>query len=319
MTVARVETDESPMQPSVSAEDMALREIRHHLAEVELYLPKAAGRKEKKKKYVHQLRVESRRAAAALDLFNDFIPVRQKARLDKQLKKIRHAAGQARDLDVLIDLLARDKTGQDSNALLEIARRHRKKAQADLRRARKRVQGFTGQVKKLLKNAEAEAEAKRHRLGFAPWAHLRLHPIAAKFFEEAPPADASLKKLHAFRIKAKQLRYMMEMLEPAFPAAFKKELLPRVESLQDRLGEIIDITERRKRFKKWLSKTGSKTARLHLREHIALDASRLEQARADFTAWCTPAFLQKLHADFDAVLGAQRATGSAPKTVSPAG
>ena len=280
----------------------ALGEADSHLKEVLDQLPKAAAKKPKKRKYVHELRVESRRAEAALGLYGDFLPQRRRKRILKQLKKIRRAAGKARDLDVFIETLEKDKTAQNSGALLKIARSYRDEAQEDMiaaGRAAKRA-GLRSAVRKFLKDAK-----KRHAngsIGFAPWARTELRPAVRAFFDAVPPVEPGLRQLHAFRIQAKNLRYRMEMLESAFPAAFKNLLLPRVESLQERLGELNDIATRRRRLEKWLKRTKDTVAAHHLREHIALDTSRLAQARADFAAWCTPAFLQHLRQDFDSVL-----------------
>jgi CHAD domain-containing protein len=286
-----------------TVDEMALREADSHLKEVLRCLPRAAAKKPKKRKYVHQLRVESRRSEAALALYGDFLPQGAKKRLEKELRKIRRTAGKARDLDVFLELLEKDKTGQNSGALLKIARKHRDKVQQDMvdagRSARKN--GLRKDVRKLLKTTKRRGAGKG--LHFAPWARIELRPAIAAFFAAAVPADSALEKLHAFRKSAKALRYQMEMLETAFPPAFKKDLLRKVESLQERLGEINDIATRKRKLEKWLKQAGGdRIAEQHLREHIALDTSRLAQARKDFASWCTPAYLRQLQAGFNSML-----------------
>ena len=54
---------------------------------------------------MHQLRVATRRAAATVRIFDALLPQRRMRRLNKCLRKIRRAAGTARDLDVLADRL----------------------------------------------------------------------------------------------------------------------------------------------------------------------------------------------------------------------
>ncbi len=282
--------------------ERAWREADSHLKQVLRRLPEAAAKKPKKRKYVHELRVESRRSEAALDLYADFLPKRHRKRLQKQLKKIRRAAGRARDLDVFLELLEKDKTGGDAAALLKIAQRHRDKAQRDMiaagRAARK--SGFRKYVRAFLK----EAGRQRGSVGarFVPWARLELRPLVRAFFAAVPPADPALKDLHAFRIATKNLRYRLEMLESAFPAAVRKDLLPLLAAVQERLGELNDIAVRKRRLEKWLAQMKDKAAARSLRRHIALDDAFLAQARTDVARWCTPVFLGQLRGNFDALL-----------------
>jgi CHAD domain-containing protein len=289
------------IRPDVSAAEMASLQTRKWLKNVFFYLPKAAGKKEGKARYVHQLRVASRRAAAALDLYANFMPQKQKAKLEKELKVIRRAAGKARDLDMLIALLEKERIGQGAAQILKLAQRSRDKAQKDLVRTRRRAeeQDLEQLAGKLVKDIES-AEGKDTRFG--PWSRAQLRPAVRAFFDAAPAAGAGLKDLHAFRIKSKQLRYKMEMVQRAFPAAFKKDILPRIESLQERLGDINDIASRQRRMRKWISRGAGRKLGLHLRERITLDESRLAAARADFAAWCTPAFLQQLREKLDSML-----------------
>src|SRR5262245_16207437 len=49
---------------------------------------------------VHQLRVATRRASAAVDIFGDLLPKRLFRRLKKRLRQLRRSAGAARDWDV---------------------------------------------------------------------------------------------------------------------------------------------------------------------------------------------------------------------------
>ena len=65
------------------------------------HLPCAAYHFEQDAEHVHRLRVSTRRAMAALQLYRDFLPRKRARWMKKQLKKVRRAAGEARDLDVL--------------------------------------------------------------------------------------------------------------------------------------------------------------------------------------------------------------------------
>ena len=50
---------------------------------------------------VHRLRISARRATATITAFQPFVPRRQRRWFKKSLRRIRRAAGEARDLDVL--------------------------------------------------------------------------------------------------------------------------------------------------------------------------------------------------------------------------
>src|SRR5262245_29676581 len=84
--------------------DVAVYSLQNRFAAVVHYLTRAA-KTPNDIESVHQLRVWTRRATAALRLYEDFLPRRRSAWMGKQLKRIRRAAGQARDCDVLIQRL----------------------------------------------------------------------------------------------------------------------------------------------------------------------------------------------------------------------
>src|SRR5690348_10786555 len=57
---------------------------------------------------IHKLRTWSRRSAAAIELFSPLLPKRDRKWWARQLKKIRQAAGDVRDLDVMLEQAAGD-------------------------------------------------------------------------------------------------------------------------------------------------------------------------------------------------------------------
>lgn len=65
------------------------------------------------------------------------------------------------------------------------------------------------------------------------------------------PADRTNETaLHRFRIRGKELRYVMELLAGAFPNALRNELSPIVEVIQDRLGEVNDLATAQARLRR---------------------------------------------------------------------
>ena len=73
------------------------------------YLPLALHEADKDPEHVHQLRVATRRARAALDIFACCLPVKVYKAARKQLRNIRRVAEEARDLDVFLTSLT-DRT-----------------------------------------------------------------------------------------------------------------------------------------------------------------------------------------------------------------
>src|SRR5437879_5121556 len=85
--------------------DAARRVLTIRLEVVRDYLGLALREPDKDPEYVHQLRVGTRRAGAAIDIFSPCLPDKVYRAARKQLKRLRRAAGEARDWDVfLMDL-----------------------------------------------------------------------------------------------------------------------------------------------------------------------------------------------------------------------
>src|SRR5512144_1897709 len=109
--------------------DVAVRTMRNRLDAVLHYLTLAAETEDKDGEHVHQLRVWSRRAVAALDLYRDWMPRRRRKWVRKHLKQIRRAAGGTRDCDVLIQRLQRKRSTPGRRRWLESLSTERAEAQ----------------------------------------------------------------------------------------------------------------------------------------------------------------------------------------------
>jgi hypothetical protein len=103
--------------------------LQARLAVVLHYLPLAAEKAEEEVEYVHLLRVWTRRAAAALKLYASLLPRRRRAWIKKQLKRLRCAATDARDCDVLVRRLAEDHTHPEAESWADKVRAQRAEAQ----------------------------------------------------------------------------------------------------------------------------------------------------------------------------------------------
>jgi CHAD domain-containing protein len=206
-------------------------------------LPTAVEHADEDVEHVHQLRVGSRRAAAAVRIFGDCLPARLHRRVRRALRAVRQAAGAARDWDVFLAMVAErlersdDKQRRGLDFLLGYGHGQRVFAQAHLCEATagkaERLQGIIGDIGQALGAAP-------------PGPHL--HDLAVPrlteqlgAFEAAAGADVrAYEALHQVRILGKRLRYAMELFESCFTPAFRDELYPCVAEMQEILGRAND-------------------------------------------------------------------------------
>jgi CHAD domain-containing protein len=291
----------------ITAEDSVSHVARHslrvRLAAVQHYLSLAAERSDEDVEYVHQLRVCTRRAMAALKLYTGLLPNNKAKWFRKTLRKIRSVAGDARDLDVLVQSHETD-TGTGAAEFIADVRQRRKAAQTPIvavYRMLELEERLRLHVEALL---EKTAEKASHSAAgsFGPWATQRFRKLLKRFFKASPSDLDDLPSLHRFRIRGKELRYAMELLAPAFPAAFREELYPVIEELQERLGEIHDHAVARVRFDKWVTETKSKREADHVRKLRKQEREKLDKLLRDFASWWTREFEADLHDTFRRVI-----------------
>src|SRR4051812_8668759 len=105
-------------------EEAARKSLEPRLSAVAGSLPLAAHLAEHDVEYVHRLRVATRRAGAALKLYEELLPRRPARWMKKRLRKIRQAAGDARDLDVLAYRLS-VQYGEKAGPILQLVGQER--------------------------------------------------------------------------------------------------------------------------------------------------------------------------------------------------
>src|SRR5919202_521205 len=89
--------------------DAARRALAVRLEAVRDHLGLALRQPDKDPEHVHQLRVATRRAGAVVEIFALCLPGRVYTEVRKQLRRIRRAAGAARDWDVFLAGLAEQR------------------------------------------------------------------------------------------------------------------------------------------------------------------------------------------------------------------
>jgi CHAD domain-containing protein len=277
----------SPDEPTA---EVAERALRDRLDAAMHYLPLAAERADEDPEYVHGLRVWSRRSASALRLFASLVPGGPRGWLKKQLRKLRRAAGEARDCDVLIRRLAHRPPDAGTERWLNRLRGRRTAAQGPIVKLNDRLAPrFRRRTEKLLRNRRSDDSR------FGDWARERLRPAVERFFDSLPGEAASNRAWHRFRICGKKLRYTMELLAGAFPPNFRDDLYRVVEEVQERLGAVNDLVTAQERLRDDAS---------GLKELAAEQRGRINDMRADFRAWFGPERREALRAGFEECLAA---------------
>jgi CHAD domain-containing protein len=275
--------------PDESATDVARRALEGRLTTVWDWLPLAAESSAGEIENVHQLRVSTRRATAALHLFESWLPRKRARWFRKQLKKIRKTAGEARDLDVLARRLAEHCQSENAAgcpALMARAAQARAAAQPAIRKLHDTLaERLRKRLKKLV--AKTDWRSENPCPTYLEVARTGLAPLAATFFAASEGDFENILALHEFRIAGKQLRYAMEVFAAAFGPAFRKELYPIVEELQEKLGAVNDHANFRDRYLAWADDTEEENQRLVLGKLIALETAELQRSTREFRGWWT--------------------------------
>jgi CHAD domain-containing protein len=224
--------------------DAARRVLTIRLEVVRDYLGLALHEPDNDPEYIHQLRVGTRRAGAAVQIFSSCLPDKVHKAARKQLKRLRRAAGEARDWDVF--LMALTEAGQKNNSrhragltfLTGYALAQRSTAQTQLAEASPEdLFAFDRFLAGTVAAIDESPDGAKTLLDLAaPLLSARLADL-----KEAAGADLSdYSHLHRVRIFGKRLRYAMEVFADCFPRPFRDKFYPAVEEMQDILGRAND-------------------------------------------------------------------------------
>jgi CHAD domain-containing protein len=215
---------------------------------VQLHLPLAVEKASEDPEHVHQLRVGTRRAAAALRVFADCLPRKHHRTAKRSLRVIRQAAGDARDWDVFLQGLPGAKPLASSSGipaldfLIGYAMGEREAAQARLvSAAGAAAADFNRECEQIPSQVHApkgeHVPATFGELGTTTIGQLLTALTAAAESNPSNPGE-----LHQLRILAKRVRYALEIFADCFPPIFKERIYPAVENVQELLGEVQDAT-----------------------------------------------------------------------------
>jgi CHAD domain-containing protein len=257
-------------------------------------LPPALRESGRDPEHVHRLRVATRRADAALRIFQASLPEKVFKAARRRLRRIRRAAGAARDWDVfLLELVARraerpaaEHAGIDF--LTGFAFGQRAAAQPELENAGGKNGAEFGSFTEETSAAVTPAVNGTTLVQLArPLLSSLVHRL-----EEATREDlGDYARLHQVRIAGKRLRYAMEVFAGCFPAEFRETIYPRVEEMQEILGRANDshvaadrLAALRERMRE-STPAEWKRARAGFDAVIRFHTTRLPRERKQFLAW----------------------------------
>jgi CHAD domain-containing protein len=194
---------------------------------------------------VHALRVATRRAAAAVDLFRRCLPHKVGKHLRSRLRLIRRAAGEARDWDVVLgELTGRldrvelaDRPAHDMLSGFVLA--HRIPAEQRLRAA---CRDYPFGFDRLLANSLASIRQRGPDVTtFGGHARPTVLRMVTGFDALCQRGDGgSWEQLHEVRIAAKRLRYALELVQSCIDPGLGGHIATALASLQETLGTVND-------------------------------------------------------------------------------
>ncbi len=283
---------------------VAGRALARRFDEVQRFLALAGQKSPNDVEHVHQLRVATRRAVAAMDIFAPVLPASRAGRMRKELRRLRRAVGQARDLDVLAERLERLSGSENKNGTQKVLRRIaklRKEAQRPARKAYRRAlrQHLKRRMRRLIKRIRPPADFPQT---FGSFARQRLPVDVAKFFQAATSDLSQIEALHEMRIVGKRLRYALEIYAGAFPDALRHDLYPVFAIVQEKLGEINDHATALRLFDTWRQAIRGKKAGQRMQLLVADEQRRLDAACEAFRQWWTPPRAESLKTGFQQLL-----------------
>jgi CHAD domain-containing protein len=285
------------VSPDERAVEVAARSLESRLHAVRTYLRRSV-KKPKKPENVHQLRVWSRRADAAIELYADFISNRVRRRMRRMLKRIRRAAGRVRDVDVFAARLVKK-----NQSLPKKLKKERDRAQRKLVTLYDKLDGgrkLKRRTSKLIKQMLSRNESSTERFGDR--ARDSLRPMLNVFFSTFPGATSTESELHRFRIAGKDVRYAMELLAGAFRPEFRDEIYPMLVTIQEMLGQINDLSVARDRLRKQSDRQTDPAKLTNARRRVSVAEDELALAREVFHRWWTAESREALRTQFEQIL-----------------
>ena len=111
-----------------------------------------------------------------------------------------------------------------------------------------------------------------------------------------------LRQLHQLRIVGKRVRYVIELLEPAYGVELRRDFSPVFTRFQDRLGDINDHVSASNFYRRLKSSTEQRDLRRALRKMIRMENETLETSVDEYRRWWSSERLHELDQSLHATL-----------------
>lgn len=273
--------------PDTPADSVARAALAERLLAVQHFLERSVGSPDEPEA-IHQLRVWTRRASAALKLFEPALPASRQRRMKKLLRKLRRAAGAVRDCDLHLERLKQDKSSVPKRVAKTLTHR-RRAARQKLKKLRRRLEHngkLDNQIEQLLERIGwPKRHSSREPPAFGPFCRQQLQPLANEFFRLAKANLRENATLHALRIAGKRLRYALELAPAAFPPREHQGLSDYLKLAQDRLGEVCDQLAAIDHLRECLDEAKKKSHRRRLAALLKKEERRLKTLRTKLLRW----------------------------------
>ena len=244
----------------------ARRLLRARLRSVTRRVAASAVAAEHTPEDVHQVRVATRRASAAIAVLRPWLKRSTRLKSKRRLDRLRDAAGAVRRGDVYLDMLSQQLERADARVrpVLEALRLRAQRDRAEaLDRWRevastRRLRRWKPIARRLARamNVADEAEAGASTMRSA--AALFLPRIQIELRSMIDAAMDLPESVHRLRIMSKRLRYALEIMESGLDPARSSELLLMARRLQDQLGPINDLHELATSLEQWSGEDSAK-------------------------------------------------------------
>jgi CHAD domain-containing protein len=285
------------LTPDMAVVEAAAVVLAARFEVVRYYLPLAADKPFDDPEYVHQLRVGTRRATAALRAFDDCLPRKHRRSIKRALRAIRRSASDARDWDVFLLALESSPALRAASSrpardfLSGYALGERAAEQIRLSEAAASNGPTFMEESALLPTVVHHPKGDSPPENFGNLAAVRLGSLLAEFTDAAVANPNDPAALHRLRILGKRLRYSLEIMAGCFPPTFRTVLYPAIEQLQEHLGGIQDaavalerLAQLRERTKKARPRDWSRFARGFEAQMKSLRAA-MTSGRKAFQKW----------------------------------
>jgi len=234
-----------------SARQFAQRQTRQLLEELRVQIARAAATAEEEA--VHRTRVATRRWFAAAEAFDGYFDAAAERELRRTLKKIMRASSGVRDCDVAEKLLVRLQA--DPGMLSKLAARRAKRSQrlAEVLQAAV-AEGQPASGGDALTQQLCGVSKLRSGAGTEPLPPTARRVLTSAFKDflkrgERAARERDARRLHKFRIHAKELRYMLELFSGT-GSGFDIWIEP-VRQVQSLLGDAHDCEALREMIAEW--------------------------------------------------------------------